>query len=290
MFGWKAPSGPKKYRYTPYNADIKDEVDHKEYMTPVKNQGSCGSCWSFAATESLESGYAMANKKAPIELSPQQFVDCTREPQYGSEGCNGGWMDDVFDYVKNISVSVCTEKEYPYTARDGHCQEEKCHIKLGVTGRVNIREGDINGLLQALEKTPVSIAIDASPMSWYSSGVLEIKTAELNHGVLATGYNKAVKKPYIIVRNSWGARWGDKGYVHVSIEHNGGATIAASYPEFGDKISLPGLTACKSGEMPDAAKNCMCTYGEACDKKKPHGKNQDGCDDDCGCGEFGYCR
>ena len=127
-------------------------------------------------------------------------------------------------------------------------------------------------------------------MSFYRSGVLHIKTANLNHGVQLVGYNIEADEPYLVIRNSWGARWGDAGYVKVSTINNGGATLAASYPEFGNKIQFPGLTACKEGEKPDAAKNCLCTYGDKCDKTKPHGKNSNGCDDDCGCGEFGFCR
>lgn len=286
MLGWKAPKGPKRYRYTPYNPDVTKKVDHSKFMTPVKDQASCGSCWAFAAVQSLESGYAMANKKDPIAFSPQQFVDCTKEPEFGSEGCNGGWMDDVFDYV--LTHNVCTDKEYPYTARDGKCHDEDCKINLGVTGRYNVPEGNLNALLQAASKTPLAIAIDASPMSFYRSGVLHIKTENLNHGVQLVGYDIEAADPFLLIRNSWGGRWGLSGYVKVSTINNGGATLAASYPEFGSKLELPGLASCKSGEKPDAAKNCQCTYGEPCDKKKAHKEN--GCDDDCGCGEFGFCR
>jgi len=97
-------------------------------MTPVKNQGSCGSCWAFAAVESLEAGYALANNVAPIAFSPQQMVDCVKEPLFGSEGCNGGWMDDVFDYM--VGNKICTEQEYAYNAKDGKCKQEKCTLDI----------------------------------------------------------------------------------------------------------------------------------------------------------------
>jgi cathepsin L/xylem cysteine proteinase len=255
-------------------------------MTPVKNQGSCGSCWAFSAVQEIESGYAMANKVDPISFSPQQFVDCVKEPSFGSEGCNGGWMDDVFDYA--LKNKLCTEQEYEYTGRDGKCHDNDCKIKSGVTGRYNVPEGDMNALYQAAEKMPLAIAIDATPMSFYKSGVLHIKTKNLNHGVQLVGYDIEAADPFLLIRNSWGARWGFDGYVKVSTVNNGGADLAASYPEFGDKVLLSGLTKCNSGEKPDAAINCLCTYGENCDKKKPKGEN--GCKDDCGCGEFGYCR
>jgi|JI10StandDraft_1071094.scaffolds.fasta_scaffold1158709_2 hypothetical protein len=131
-------------------------------------------------------------------------------------------------------------------------------------------------------------------MSFYQKGVLDIKTKNLNHGVQAVGYDLEAEVPYVKIRNSWGARWGEGGYVNVNLDEkfNGGIFMAASYPDFGDATKKPGLGECKSGEKPDAAKNCLCTYGGPCDKKKPHGKDKDGdgCDDECGCGEFGFCR
>lgn len=200
-------------------------------------------------------------------------------------------MDDVYDYVKTndkMTNKVCTEEEYPYHARNQACDQSKCSIDVEVSSTVNIPEGDRDGLLRALSKNTVSIAIDATPFSFYAGGVLNINSQNLNHGVLAVGYELDDPNPYLIVRNSWGERWGLKGYIHVSIAHNGGALIAASYPLFKGQTLKHKLGKCDAGEMPDAAKNCLCTYGESCDKRKPPGQN--GCKDDCGCGEFGFCR
>jgi C1A family cysteine protease len=90
-------------------------------MTPVKDQKSCGSCWAFAAVQSLESAHAIANNlETPLVLSPQHFVDCVNEENgFGSAGCNGGWMDDVFLYTKKNNV--CLDDDYPYLARDMTC-------------------------------------------------------------------------------------------------------------------------------------------------------------------------
>lgn len=285
MLGYKPLTGKKSYMTFMYKDMDQKVIDHSKYMTKVKNQGSCGSCWAFSAVQSLESGYAMSSGNL-IELSPQQFVDCVHEPEFGSEGCNGGWMDDVFDY--SVNHKLCTEKEYKYTGRDGKCQDSQCTLDIKVKGRHNIPEGNLNALLQAAEKTPLAIAIDASPMSFYRDGVLHIKTQNLNHGVQLVGYDLSAEDPYLVIRNSWGERWGLSGYVKVSVNDNGGATLAASFPKF-DNVELSGgLTKCKAGEDPDAAKNCYCTFGEPCDKTKEHKKN--GCDDECGCGEFGFCR
>lgn len=283
LLGWKEPEGVKVYRNTP-KVFKKKEVDWKNFDSKIKNQGSCGSCWAFAAAETLESSYAIHSGKN-IEIAPQQFVDCTKGE---SDGCNGGWMDDVFDYVK--THKVCTEEEYKYTARDGKCKEDKCNIDLGLKGRVNVAPNSVEALLEAAEVSPLSVAVDASPMSFYRGGILEIRTDSLNHGMVLVGYNVEAETPYVVLRNSWGERWGDHGYVKVSLEHNGGITKAASYPDFGDVQTKPGIGKCKTGEDPNPQSNCLCTYGEACDKKKPHGKDKDGCDDECGCGEFGFCR
>ncbi len=195
-------------------------------------------------------------------------------------------MDDAFDYV--VKHNVCTEQEYKYTAKDGKCKDSTCKLNLGLKGRINVEENSVPALLEAAEHSPLSVAVDASPMSFYRGGILEIRTDSLNHGMVMVGYDVEAPTPYAVLRNSWGERWGDNGYVKVSLEHNGGITKAASYPDFATTLSKPGLTKCKTGEDPDPRTNCLCSYGEACDKKKP--KGEDGCKEECGCGEFGFCR
>lgn len=294
MLTWKAPTGPKTYRNTrgsPKGND-KNWVDEQE-VTPVKDQGSCGSCWAFAGVETLESGYALAHGLSGDEVpvfSEQQFVDCAKYPAYGSMGCNGGWMDDVFEYAK--TNKLCTADEYKYTARDGTCQDSKCTFDAGVTGRVNVPENDLGALLEANEIIPVSIAVDASSWSFYRSGVHSCKSKNLNHGVQLDGFHvNSEDGDYLLVRNSWGQRWGEEGFIKLSTDAKSdcGATLSASYPTFANsKIQLPGADKCDDGKDADPAINCLCTYGGACDKTKPQGEN--GCKTECGCGEFGFCR
>lgn len=135
LLGYKGPKPTGQPRRgglrSSFPEGIPQEVDFSSKMTDVKNQGSCGSCWAFAAVEQLEYGYANSNKIDPQDFSPQQFVDCTRGNDYGSEGCEGGWMDDVFDYVQ--THKVCTEAEYPYKGRDLKCHDTDCKIDLRVT-------------------------------------------------------------------------------------------------------------------------------------------------------------
>jgi C1A family cysteine protease len=292
MLTWKAPTGPKNYRNTrgsPKGND-KNWVDENE-VTPIKDQGSCGSCWAFAGIETLESAYALAHGLSGDDIprfSEQQMVDCAKYPEYGSMGCQGGWMDDVFEYASKNKI--CTEEEYAYTARDGTCQAEKCTFETGVTGTVNIPEGDVQALLEADEVVPVSIAVDASSWSFYRGGIHTCKTQNLNHGVQLDGFHiNSEDGDYLLVRNSWGARWGESGFIKLDVEGNCGAALAASYPQFGNtSFQLPGTEKCDDGKDADPAINCLCTYGGACDKTKPQGEN--GCKTECGCGEFGFCR
>lgn len=294
ILGYTPQQRTKNYRNTRGTPTVNDvDWTADKETTPVKDQKSCGSCWAFSAVEALESAYAIANNLSGDDiptLSEQQMVDCVNEkahPEkaYESAGCEGGWMDDAFDYT--ITNALCTEEEYAYTAKEGICQESKCSLDLGVSTVVDIPEGDSNALLEALETEPVAIAVDASSWMFYSSGIHKSSTTNLNHGVVATGFHLEESAPFLKVRNSWGARWGDAGYILLDTVADSGASLSASYVQM--KNSTPiGEDACEDGAKPDAAVNCMCTYGAACDKAKPTGEN--GCSDECGCGEFGFCR
>ncbi len=178
---------------------------------------------------------------------------------------------------------MCTEEEYAYTAKDGKCAEEKCTLDVGVTGRVNIPEGDLDSLLAAAEKTPIAIAVDASSWSFYSGGIMKSKKTSLNHGVQLDGFHiESDDEEYLLVRNSWGSRWGESGFIRLDTEQNSGATLAASYPTF-DTLEVLENDKCDDGKDADPSVNCMCTYGVSCSEKKP-------CKEECGCGEFGFCR
>lgn len=198
---------------------LPDAVDwrDKNAVTPVKDQGQCGSCWAFSSVAGIEGAWAIA-KKNLVSLSESQLVDCSTS--YGNEGCNGGLMTQAFLYVidnKGIDTEAC----YPYTPKDGKCKYDPKCIGATISGMYNITEGSETDLADAVaNKGPVSIAIDASHMSFqfYSKGVYDEKACSagsLDHGVTAVGYGKdaASGKAYWIVKNSWGATWGLKGYI-----------------------------------------------------------------------------
>jgi C1A family cysteine protease len=183
------------------------------YVTPVKNQGQCGSCWAFSTTGSIESRVAIAGKGL-TSLSEQQLVDCSGS--YGNEGCNGGLMDDAFRYVV-ASGGLCTETEYPYKGVDGVCKSSSCGTKYDpITTYTDVTHDSEPDLQTAVAAGPVSIAIEAdqSAFQFYTSGILDgLCGTRLDHGVLAVGYGSQSGSDYWKVKNSWGTSWGMEGYV-----------------------------------------------------------------------------
>jgi len=207
----------------------------KGAVTPVKNQGQCGSCWSFSATGSMEAAHFFATGNL-VSLSEQNLVDCSTKE--GNEGCRGGLMDDAFQYVID-NKGIDTEESYPYTATGPNaCKFMAADIGATITDFVDVKEGSESDLLDKLQKQPVSVAIDASHNSFqfYNDGVYyepACSSTRLDHGVLAVGYGTDDSgADYWIVKNSWGAKWGNKGYINMARNRNNncGIATAASIP------------------------------------------------------------
>jgi len=230
--------------YEPGHTDAPDEKDWRKeegVVAKVKNQGSCGSCWGFSATGSLE-GQMKLKKNKTVSLSEQQLVDCAGG-KYGNEGCNGGLMGQAFEYIKDVG-GIESEDAYPYEGTDGKCRADKTKFAASVTGYKRIPSGDEEALKKAVaEVGPISVAISASlEFQLYFGGILiDILCGNgadsLNHGVLAVGYGNAKDifgkdRDFWIVKNSWGGSWGESGYIRMARNRNNMCGIAtqASYP------------------------------------------------------------
>jgi cathepsin L len=205
-------------------SELPDSVNWVEQgaVTAPKNQGACGSCWTFAGVESIESALFLSTGKL-VTLSEQEFVSCTPNPDQcgGSGGCQGATPDILFEYA--MSKGFVLEDDYPYVSGNG--TEPSCALKakepLGsIRGYTDVPENDYEGLLEAINITPVTISVDATSWHAYHSGVMDWSDCGpvINHAVLLVGYGTDEKTglDYWLVRNSWGPTWGESGYIRLS--------------------------------------------------------------------------
>jgi len=197
----------------------------KGVVTPVKNQGDCGSCWAFSTTGSTECNTAISTGVLN-SLSEQQLVDCSDAE--GNEGCDGGLMDDAFEYIIKEG-GLCSETEYPYTGVDGTCKATSCGTKYNpIKSYTDVKTDNEADLETAVTTGCVSVAIEADQYAfqYYSSGVLTGTCGtSLDHGVLVVGYGVDGDTDYWLVKNSWGDTWGEAGYVMIckDCDKNGNA-------------------------------------------------------------------
>ncbi|KAK9713920.1 hypothetical protein RND81_06G059100 [Saponaria officinalis] len=224
----KLPSDANKAPALP-TVDLPEDFDWRDKgaVTPVKDQGSCGSCWSFSATGALEGAHFLATGEL-VSLSEQQLVDCDHEcdpNEYNScdAGCNGGLMNNAFEYILKAG-GVEREEDYPYNGRDGTCKFDKTKIAAKVSNFSVVSTNEDQIAANLVKNGPLAVAINAAFMQTYIGGVScpYICTRRLDHGVLLVGYGSAgysiirlKEKPYWIIKNSWGANWGEKGYYKI---------------------------------------------------------------------------
>jgi cathepsin H len=213
-----------------------DAVDWrlKGVVTPVKNQGSCGSCWAFSTTGAVESASAIKTGKLQT-VAEQQLVDCAGG--FKNMGCRGGLPSQAFQYIM-WAGGIQDSASYPYTGRDGQCKFNKAKVVISLANEVNITERAENELVNAITGRPVSVAYQVSgDFRSYKSGVYDSKQCrsgpmDVNHAVLAVGYNTtSAGVPYYIIKNSWGTSFGMQGYFWMVRNKNMcGVATCADYP------------------------------------------------------------
>ena len=213
-------------------------------VTNVKDQGQCGSCWSFSTTGALEGAYYIKYGDL-VSFSEQQLVDCDNLKNGGKDhGCNGGLMDNAYSWISK-NGGLCSESSYPYTSgtkkTSGTCMKT-CSLIYGsiIDSFEDVTPNSDIAMMSALVNQPVSIAIEADQKEFqlYKSGVFTASCGtNLDHGVLVVGYGTLDDEDYYLVKNSWGTTWGSNGYIYLGrgSEYNDGAgqcglLMEGSYP------------------------------------------------------------
>jgi len=231
-------NGGQPQFYSPQQLrDAPASLDWRLYgaVSPVKDQATCGSCWSFGSVGTLE-GTLFLYTGQMVRLSQQALMDCSWG--FGNNGCDGGEDWRVYQFMMKHG-GVPTEESYGrYLGQDGYCHFNQSDIGLKIKGWVNVTSGDEDALKVAIAAHgPVSVAIDAAhkSLSFYSSGVYFEENCNndiegLDHAVLAVGYGEIAGMKYWLVKNSWSTQWGDDGYVLMSQKDNNcGVATAATY-------------------------------------------------------------
>lgn len=189
-------------------------------VTPVKNQGSCGSCWAFAATAAVEAAYKMKHN-LNLDLAEQELVDCSK--QLGSNGCEGGFSQGGLEYFKAFGVR--SESLYPYTAKNGVCKP-RTSTGQKIKSYVAVAPRNMLSYINNLKLQPMTTSFYVVNSFFdYKNGVYNadkectnLESKGTNHAVLAVGYDLTSPNPFIKLKNSWGVNWGENGFFRISMK------------------------------------------------------------------------
>jgi len=229
---------------------LADSIDWRAQgaVTPVKDQGGCGSCWAFSAIGAIESAWIIAGG-ARISMSEQQILDCDR-----NVGCKGG--SALFALAYESGVDVCSQKSYPYKAKEGSCKSG-CTVAMPAGSIIGVRRLNLSGtatasqMMSAIQQQPVSVSVSGGQESFklYKSGVLSSGCGgALNHATVVVGYGNlvyqnslgvSISEGYWLVKNSWGKTWGQDGYIMISQSGNTcGILSAPVYPAISRSVAV----------------------------------------------------
>lgn len=231
-------SGGGRFRYENFSlVDAAQSVDWRAMgaVTGVKDQGECGCCWAFSAVAAVE-GLNKIRTGRLVSLSEQELVDCDVNGE--DQGCEGGLMDDAFQFIVRRG-GLASESGYPYQGEDGYCRSSAAAARAAsIRGHEDVPRNNEAALAAAVANQPVSVAINGEDYAFrfYGSGVLGGACGtDLNHAITAVGYGTAADgSKYWLMKNSWGASWGEGGYVRIRRGVRGegvcGLAKLASYP------------------------------------------------------------
>lgn len=213
----------KDYKDEPVNAGFAGEVDwrNRGIITPIKNQGKCGSCWAFAATAAHET-YQIQYRNQPkdIVLSEQQLVDCSTAQPYGNTGCNGGYGVRALEYIKDYGQT--TNSSYPYMAVNQECKTIGGNFRIyGVSEVAGCTE-----IEETIHRRPMAVRVDATNWHAYASGVFDNCQTNLNHAVFLVGSSDEAWT----IKNSWTAAWGEQGFIRLKKGNTCGVCTGPSFP------------------------------------------------------------
>lgn len=204
----------------PYKMPLSLDYRKKGVVTPVKNQGRCGSCWAFSSIGALESKHALKTGMLK-NFSEQKLVDCSKS----NHGCNGGFMHEAFNDLL-LTNGVTLEKDYPYVGTVNTCKDIPVYKDFNFLGYNFVLSHSSKALMEALQKNPVSIALAGDPMKFlfYGEGIFDCEECSIknNHAVLLVGYELKNDIPYWIIKNSWGEKWGEDGYIRIKMTEGDG--------------------------------------------------------------------
>lgn len=197
--------------------DVPAAIDwrKKGAVTPVKDQGFCGSCWAFSAIGNIEGQWHLAGNPL-TSLSEQMLVSCDEL----DNGCGGGLMDNAFKWIiQENNGTVYTEASYPYKSGKGStplCMSSRAKEGAKISSYRSLPQDEDKIANWLATHGPVSVAVDATTFQTYTGGVItNCESQQLDHGVLLVGYNNTNDPPYWIIKNSWNTIWGEDGYVRI---------------------------------------------------------------------------